>query len=170
MRTVFDVLFNRDQRCRSFVSRAEVDYVIELADAYTNPDDRECAEGLRVILAAIDSGCTTVKALGRHLNITGCQVSNRVAKYWHIALRRRKTAMNMAFLDCGYAIPTAPLPKNLITGSRTNPHTIRVHGGIVRSCSNYNLAAAWMDGFNYAKRHGTKSCPELHTVTRARIL
>lgn len=161
----FNTLFNPDARCRSFISRAEVDYVIELADAYTNPNDVDCADRLRTVLAALDSGCPTVKAIGACLSITGNQVQNRVRKFWRIALRRRKTAMNMAFLDCGYGSLT-PTPHNRILGSRTNPHTIRVHGGTVRSCSNYYLAAAWMDGFNYAKRHGTESCPQLHTVSR----
>lgn len=167
MRTVFDVLFNCDQRCRSFVSRAEVDYVIELADAYTNPNDRECAERLRVILAAIDSGCTTVKAVGKRLNITGCQVQNRVRKFWRIALHRRKTAMNMASLDCGYGISIASLPATparVIFGSYSRPHVIRVDGVVVRSCANYYIASAWFDGYKYAKRHGTDNRPELHIV------
>lgn len=154
--TLFDRLFNQQYGVLScpappttrFMTRDDMEYVLELAEAYSEPNDYYLVQ-IRSVLEEIDKGCSTLNALAAVFNVTPPMVRNRVAKSWFIACKRARSAVLAAELGRGFT----PAPRAIhCNGLRR--HQIYVDGRLHRDCANWAVAKAWLEGFNYAQLHG----------------
>lgn len=158
--TLFALLFNQLPYGAPFVSREDMDYVLELADAYSEPGDTAFVH-LRSALEVIDNGCSTLRALANYFKVTPTTARNRVCKSWGIALTRARCAVVAAELGRGFTRPPPPQP---VQRDGPRHYQVMVDGRKHRNCSSWAIANAWVEGFNYAQSNGTHHNVEVKAV------
>lgn len=138
MNKLFDMLFNRlldrdgyASRHRTLFSRDDVEYIIELADAYSDPADAQIAL-LRSVLERVDAGYTSASAVGETFGVGGQFIRQRISKAWRMIQLRARCAVRAAELGRGFIVPA--------------PKVVRPE--------RRSVANAWIDGYNFARTRG----------------